>query len=118
SGAAFITVGIFLLSRVEHGDTYGSLVVGMLVLGAGIGLFYSSVTTAAVTALDPSQASLAGGIVYMFQVAGGVLGLAVNTAIVASDNHSIDDFVAGISHAFTLDAILALLGLAMALLFV
>ena len=33
----------------------------MIVLGAGIGLFYSSVTTAAVTALDPSRASLAGG---------------------------------------------------------
>src|SRR5262245_60137042 len=118
AGAAFITAGIFLLSRVQYGDAYQSLVVGMGVLGAGIGLFYSSVTTAAVTALDPSQASLAGGIVYMFQVAGGVVGLAVNTAIVASDNKTIADFVDGISTAFTLDAILALLGLVVALAFV
>jgi EmrB/QacA subfamily drug resistance transporter len=118
-GAAFITVGIFLLSRIEAGDDYSSLVVGMIVLGAGIGFFYSSVTTAAVTALDPSQASLAGGIVYMFQVAGGVVGLAVNTAIVTSDTGgSIEEFVDGISHAFTVDAILALLGFLVAIVFV
>jgi EmrB/QacA subfamily drug resistance transporter len=118
-GAAFITVGIFLLWRIESGEDYSALIVGMIVLGAGIGFFYSSVTTAAVTALDPSQASLAGGIVYMFQVAGGVLGLAVNTAIVTSDSGgSIAEFVEGISNAFTVDAILALLGLLVAVGFV
>ena len=118
-GAAFITVGIFMLSRIESGDEYSTLIVGMIVLGAGIGFFYSSVTTSAVTALDPSQASLAGGIVYMFQVAGGVVGLAVNTAIVTSDSGgSIAEFVEGISNAFTIDAILALLGLLVAIVFV
>ena len=53
----------------------------MLVLGVGTGLFYSSVTTAGVTALDPSRSGLAGGIVYMFQVAGGSIGLGLTTAI-------------------------------------
>ena len=56
----------------------------MVVLGVGVGLFYSSITTAAVTALDPSRSSLAGGIVYMCQIAGGAIGLGLNTAIVAS----------------------------------
>ena len=32
----------------------------MVVMGIGVGLFYSSITTAAVTALDPSRSSLAG----------------------------------------------------------
>jgi EmrB/QacA subfamily drug resistance transporter len=119
AGAACIAVGIFLLSLIEAGDDYGSLLVGMFVLGAGIGLFYSSVTTAGVTALDSSQASLAGGIVYMFQVAGGVLGLAVNTAIVTSDSSgSIAKFVDGIADAFRVDAVLALGGFVVALLFV
>jgi MFS family permease len=118
-GAACITVGIFLLSLIDYQDDYGSLLVGMFVLGAGIGFFYSSVTTAGVTALDPSQASLAGGIVYMFQVAGGVVGLAVNTAIVTSDSGgSIVKFVDGISNAFRVDAVLALGGFLVALLFV
>ena len=33
------------------------------------------------TALDPSRASLAGGIVYMFQVAGGSVGLGLTTTV-------------------------------------
>jgi EmrB/QacA subfamily drug resistance transporter len=119
AGAACIVVGMFLLSLIGAGDDYGSLLVGMFVLGAGIGLFYSSVTTAGVTALDPSRASLAGGIVYMFQVGGGVVGLAVNTAIVTSDSGgSIVKFVDGIADAFRVDAVLALGGFLVALLFV
>ena len=47
----------------------------------GIGLFYASITTAGVTALDPSRSSLAGGIVYMFQVAGGSVGLGLTTTV-------------------------------------
>jgi len=48
-----------------------------------------------------------------------VVGLAVNTAIVTSDTGgSIAEFVEGISNAFTIDAILALLGLLVAIVFV
>jgi len=46
-----------------------------------VGLFFSSATTAGVTALDPARASLAGGVLYMFQVAGGSIGLGLTTAI-------------------------------------
>jgi hypothetical protein len=53
----------------------------MVVFGFGIGLYYSSVTTAGVTAVDPSRASLAGAIVYMVQVAGGSIGLGLTTAV-------------------------------------
>ena len=53
----------------------------MVVTGLGVGLFYSSITTAGVTALDPSRSSLAGGIVYMFQVAGGSVGLGLTTTV-------------------------------------
>jgi EmrB/QacA subfamily drug resistance transporter len=120
AGAACCAVGMFLLSLIEVDSGYGSLVGGMLVLGAGIGLFYSTITTVAVTALDPSQASLAGGIVYMCQIAGGSVGLAVNTAIVAAAGGlaTSADLVDGINTAFLVDAILAILALAVAGLFV
>ena len=99
---------MFLLSRLDASDGYGALVPGMVVLGIGIGLFYSSITTAAITALDPARSSLAGGIVYMFQVAGGAVGLGLNTAIVtASAEVSLDGLVNGIGEAFLLDAALA-----------
>ncbi|HEY7014928.1 MAG TPA: DHA2 family efflux MFS transporter permease subunit [Streptosporangiaceae bacterium] len=114
AGVAFLAVGIFLLSGLDRGSTYGSLIPGMVVLGMGIGVFFSSVTTAAVTALDPSRASLAGGIVYMCQVAGGSIGLGLNTAIVLSA----DTLASGIRVAFRLDAALAVIGLGVSLWFV
>ena len=79
----------------------------------GVGLFYSSITTAAVTALDSDRASLAGGIIYMCQIAGGSVGLGLNTAIVVSDS-----LVNGVQAAFRVDAAMALCGLVVALLFV
>jgi EmrB/QacA subfamily drug resistance transporter len=87
-GAAAITLGIMLLSLLGENSGYGGLVAGMVVLGVGVGLFYSSITTAGVTALDASRAALAGGIVYMFQIAGGAIGLGLNTTIFTSRSES------------------------------
>jgi EmrB/QacA subfamily drug resistance transporter len=113
-GAAFLAVGIFMLSMVRPTTAYDGLITGMVVLGIGIGLFYSSITTAAVTALDPSRSSLAGGIVYMFQVAGGSIGLGLNTALVVTAG----SLVEGIHRAFLVNALLAVCGLVVAILFV
>jgi hypothetical protein len=84
------------------------------ILGIGVGLFYSSITTAAITALDPSQASLAGAIVCMFQIAGGSIGVGFNTAIVVSGS----SVPAGIHTAFLVDGLLAIGSAAVAILFV
>ena len=81
AGAVCITLGAFLVSLIERDSGFGALVPGMVVMGIGVGLFFSSITTASVTALDPSRASLAGGIVYMFQVAGGSVGLGLTTTV-------------------------------------
>ena len=119
AGALCCAVGVLLLSFLDSGDRYSALLPGMFILGAGVGLFYSSVTTAGVTALDPARASLAAGIVYMFQVAGGSVGLGVNTAIVTSGiGGSLSKFVDGIGDAFRVDAVLAFAATAVALLFV
>ena len=80
-GAVCLALGSFLISLVDRDSGFGELVPGMIVTGLGVGLFYSSITTAAVTALDPSRSSLAGGIVYMFQVAGGAIGLGLTTTV-------------------------------------
>ena len=89
AGAACLALGTFLISLIGPDSGWVALVPGMVVTGMGIGLFYSSITTAAVTALDPSRASLAGGIVYMFQVAGGSVGLGLTTTVftTASQDH-------------------------------
>ena len=110
SGAACLTIGIFALSFLQTHSGFGSLVPGMVVTGVGVGLFYSSISTAAITALDPSRSSLAGGVVYMCQVGGGSVGLAVNTAIVVAAGSSVAGLAGGIQHAFLVDAAAGLLG--------
>ena len=95
AGAVCLTVGTFLLSLAERDSGWASLVPGMVVTGAGVGLFLSSITTAGVTALDPSRSSLAGGIIYMFQIAGGSIGLGLTTTVftTASEDALQEDLV-------------------------
>ena len=114
-GAACITLAPFLFSLVEEGSGYSSLVIGMVVLGIGVGSFYPTATTAGVTSVDSSQTSLAGGIIYMFQIAGGSIGLGLTTTVFSA---AVPPFVDGIQAAFRLDAALSLVGLVIALLFV
>jgi EmrB/QacA subfamily drug resistance transporter len=113
-GAACITIAPFIFSLVGESSSYSSLIAGMVVLGIGIGSFYPTATTAGVTSVDESQTSLAGGIVYMFQIAGGSIGLGLTTAVFSSQ----ESFVDGIQAAFRLDAGLSLLGFLIALFFV
>ncbi|MEP5514341.1 MAG: hypothetical protein ABJP87_05330, partial [Bauldia litoralis] len=58
--------------------------------------------------------SLAGAIIYMAQIAGGSIGLGLNTAIVVSNPVLAD----GIATAFLVDACLAIAGLLVAVFFV
>ena len=113
-GALLLGAGMMYLSVISAGTTYDQLIFGMVVLGIGVGLFYSSITTAAMTALDPSQASLAGAIVYMFQIAGGSIGVGFNTAIVVSAA----SMPQGIHTAFLVDGTLAIGSAAVAIFFV
>ena len=87
----------------------------MVVLGLGVGSFYPTATTAGVTSVDDSQTSLAGGIVYMFQIAGGSIGLGLTTTVFSA---AIPPFVDGVQAGFRLDAGLSLVGFVISLLFV
>jgi EmrB/QacA subfamily drug resistance transporter len=114
-GAGCMCGAAVLFSLVGSSSGYGALVPGMLVLGIGIGSFYPTATTAGVTAVDESQASLAGGIVYMFQIAGGSIGLGLTTTVFSSFN---PPFIDGFQAAFRLDAGIALVGLGISVLFI
>lgn len=87
-GTAGMALGPFMLSGFGVGSPYEALVLGMLVTGVGLGLVFPTITTAGVTAVDPARTSLAGGILYMFQLAGGAIGLGLTTTIVASSAQS------------------------------
>jgi EmrB/QacA subfamily drug resistance transporter len=114
-GAACITAAPFLFSQVDAGSGYGSLVPGMVVLGLGVGSFYPTATTAGVTSVDDSQTGLAGGILYMFQIAGGSIGLGLTTTVFSA---AIPPFLDGVRAGFRLDGALSLVGFLVASLFV
>lgn len=106
-GAACIAVGPFLIAfGVSESGSVGGIVPGLIVLGIGVGLFYSSATTIGVTAVDESRSSLAGGIIYMFQVAGGSVGLALTTTLFASAS----GLISGLHVAFRFNAAAAFVG--------
>jgi EmrB/QacA subfamily drug resistance transporter len=100
AGALGLAVGPLLLSLADASSNYSGLVAGLAVTGLGAGLFYPSVTTAGVTALDPSRSSLAGGLIYMFQIAGGAIGLGITTTIftISSENDLADKATAAGTH--------------------
>lgn len=87
SGAALIAVGMVVLAlMVGEGAKLGSFIPGLLLIGVGCGLFLPSTTTAAVTALSEARSSLAGGAIYMFQIAGGAVGLGLATTVFTSSS--------------------------------
>lgn len=115
-GAALIGAGpLFFFLMIDGSSAYADLVPGMIVLGIGAGSFVPTATTAGVTAVDESQTSLAGGIVYMFQIAGGSIGLGLTTTVFSSQ---IPPFIDGVTAAFRLDAALSAVGLLIAIFFV
>jgi len=114
-GAGCMFAAGLLFSLIGAGASYVAFIPGMLVLGIGIGSFYPTATTAGVTSVEESQSSLAGGIVYMFQIAGGSIGLGLTTMIFSS---VIPPFIDGFQAAFRLDSGIALVGFVISILFV
>jgi EmrB/QacA subfamily drug resistance transporter len=84
AGTALLAVGPLAVSFFGPGSGFAALVPGLVLTGVGAGLFYPSITTAAVTMLSAARSSLAGGITYMFQIAGGAIGLGLCTALFTS----------------------------------
>jgi EmrB/QacA subfamily drug resistance transporter len=112
-GSLCITVGPGLIAAMVSEKSYGAIVPGLVLMGLGIGLFYPTATTAGVTAVTEKRRSLAGAIVYMFQIAGGSVGLGLTTTVLfeaGGEGKGPEAFIDGLEAAFRLDAFLALGG--------
>ena len=102
AGALGLTIGPFLLTMLDASSSYGAMIAGLTITGIGAGLFYPSVTTAGVTALDPSRSSLAGGLVYMCQIGGGAIGVGITTTIFTiTSEHDLDSKATAAGHQLT-----------------
>ena len=118
AGSGCLAAGPALVAVAASEQSYGALLPGLIVTGLGVGLFYPTATTAGVTSVDESRRSLAGAIIYMFQIAGGSVGLGLTTTVFIESGGGgagASSFIDGIESAFALDAGLALVGFAICL---
>ncbi len=114
-GVVCMPLGALLLSLVSVDSTYLDTVPGLFLIGAGTGLFTSSVTNAALTSLDPSRTGVGSGLTFMFQLVFGAVAVAIATAVFlgAAGTHtpSAAGFVAGFQAALRVVAAIGACGL-------
>jgi EmrB/QacA subfamily drug resistance transporter len=85
SGALLAAGGIFWLSRIPVDGTYlGNLLTPLVIMGAGLGLLYAGVQTAANAGVPQGQAGLAAALITASFQLGSALGLAVFSGIATS----------------------------------
>jgi EmrB/QacA subfamily drug resistance transporter len=127
TGMALMGAGSLLLTQVSVGGSYfGDIFFGLLVSGPGIGLAFVTATVAALAGVAEHESGLASGLSNTALQIGAALGVAIVTTIAVSRT---DDYLAanagadplvglteGFQSAFLACAVLAAIGLALALL--
>ncbi len=80
-GLAITSVALYLFAQMTATTTYSDLLVAFILLGIGIGLTMSPMSTAAMNAVDVDKAGVASGTLQMFRMMGGTIGVAATGAI-------------------------------------
>ena len=88
AGLAIVTVSLYLQSLVGVDTGYGQLLLPFVLMGIGIALVMSPMSTAAMNAVDVAKSGLASGILSMLRMVGGTFGVAVLGAIFQAETGS------------------------------
>jgi EmrB/QacA subfamily drug resistance transporter len=80
-GMTLISVSLYLLSTIEVGTTFSHILPGFMLLGAGIGMTMSPMSTAAMNSVATAKAGVASGVLSMFRMVGGTFGIAALGAL-------------------------------------
>ncbi len=81
AGLGLVAVSLFLQAQISDTSGYGSLLIPFILMGFGIGLTMSPMSTAAMNAVHVSKSGLASGLLSMSRMVGGTFGVAVLGAI-------------------------------------
>jgi EmrB/QacA subfamily drug resistance transporter len=81
AGLTIVAAALFTFSGIAVDSGYGDLLPGFMLLGVGIALTMSPMTSAAMNAVSVEKAGIASGVLSMFRMVGGSLGVAVTGAI-------------------------------------
>jgi EmrB/QacA subfamily drug resistance transporter len=119
-GLAILAASLYSFTAIAVDSTYLDLLPGFMLLGIGIALTMSPMTSAAMNAVAVEKAGIASGVLSMFRMVGGSLGVAVTGAIfqgVAGSSFETatpQSFVEGLSDAMWVSAAVTVLGAAIA----
>jgi EmrB/QacA subfamily drug resistance transporter len=84
AGLLIVSSALFIQSRLTVHTGYGLLLPGFVLMGIGMGLVMSPMTTAAMNSVDRTKAGLASGVTSMSRMVGGTFGVAVMGALVTT----------------------------------
>jgi EmrB/QacA subfamily drug resistance transporter len=83
-GLLVVATALFIQSRLTIHSGYGLLLPGFVLMGFGMGLTMSPMSTAAMNAVDRTKAGVASGVLSMNRMVGGTFGVAVIGALLAA----------------------------------
>jgi EmrB/QacA subfamily drug resistance transporter len=116
-GMVFLSVSLFLFSRLDIGSNFWDLLPGLMVGGFGMALVMTPTTAAAMGSVPVDKAGVGSAVLNSMRQVGGSLGIAVMGAIVAAAIHSRPgtpqgdaEFVTGFQHALIVASLIALAG--------
>jgi EmrB/QacA subfamily drug resistance transporter len=81
TGLLLIAVSLYIQTHITTHSGYGLLLAAFMVMGVGIGLTMSPMSTAAMNAVEVTKAGVASGILSMSRMVGGTFGVAAIGAL-------------------------------------
>ncbi|HLY49687.1 MAG TPA: MFS transporter [Solirubrobacteraceae bacterium] len=87
-GLLIVSAALFIQSQITPHSGYGLLLPGFVLMGIGMGLVMSPMSTAAMNAVDRTKAGVASGTLSMSRMVGGTFGVAVMGALVTAIGRS------------------------------
>jgi EmrB/QacA subfamily drug resistance transporter len=88
AGLVVVAASLFIQSRITVHSGYGLLLPGFILMGAGMGMVMSPMSTAAMNAVDRTKAGVASGVLSMSRMVGGTFGVAVMGALISTIGRS------------------------------
>ena len=81
AGLAVLAVSMFMFAGIDTGTTYCGLLVPFVLMGLGIALVMSPMSTAAMNAVSVQKSGVASGVLQMSRMVGASVGVAATGAI-------------------------------------
>jgi EmrB/QacA subfamily drug resistance transporter len=83
-GLTIVAISLFWMTGITTRSSYGYLLVSFVLMGIGMGVTMSPMSTAAMNSVDVAKAGVASGVLSMVRMVGGTFGVAVMGAIIAT----------------------------------